>query len=151
VPSACCATLDNFHFDEAEQGLFATAFVTSGLDPRCGLLPGPGAACAIPTPCPSYAITNVPIGIALQAPALGYVPLPPGARRKALQFAPGREYVYDFALTSSAGSADYVGFSSSFNIAGDLRLSNQSTNSANLDLNLGNMQLGGLNVGFTTP
>lgn len=39
-------------------------------------------------------------------------------------FAPGKEFVYDFSLSSHAGSKDYVSFASTFNITGDLHVQN---------------------------
>jgi len=48
-------------------------------------------------------------------------------------FAPGKEYVYDFAIFSQAGSYDYVAFASSFNITGELHVSS-SGNSINAKL-----------------
>lgn len=144
MPSAGCATLDNFHFVSVEQGLHATAFITSGLDPRCGLLPRPGAACTSPTPCPSYAINDVPIGIALLVPALGHVPLPPGARRKALQLPPIEEHVYG-ATSSLVRGLNHVRFASAFNLSGELRISGGAPI---LNVSLANIQLGLLDVGL---
>lgn len=39
-------------------------------------------------------------------------------------FAPGKEYVYDLNILSQAGSSDYVGFASTFNITGELHVTN---------------------------
>jgi hypothetical protein len=39
-------------------------------------------------------------------------------------FATGKEFIYDFSLWTDAGSRDYVGFSSGFNITGDLHVQN---------------------------
>ena len=39
-------------------------------------------------------------------------------------FTPGKEYVYHFSISASAGSQDYVDFSSAFNITGDLHVQN---------------------------
>lgn len=49
-------------------------------------------------------------------------------------FTPGKEFVYDFTLWANAGSDDYVGFASTFNITGDLHVSSTgSTVNVKLD------------------
>jgi len=43
-------------------------------------------------------------------------------------FTPGKEFIYDFTIWSQAGSEDYVGFASTFNITGDLHVSSSGSN-----------------------
>lgn len=54
-------------------------------------------------------------------------------------FAPGKEYVYSYEGTVGAGSNDYVSFSSTYNMTGELHVSNQG--------NQLNVQLKGIKFG----
>jgi hypothetical protein len=60
-------------------------------------------------------------------------------------FTPGKEFVYDFAISSQAGSADYVSFASTFNITGDLHV---SSSGSNLNVRLDNIKFGAHNGEF---
>jgi hypothetical protein len=57
-------------------------------------------------------------------------------------FTPGKEYVYGFSLSATAGSNDFISFGSVFNITGDLHV---NSNGNTLNVKLDNLLLGTYN------